>query len=254
MVTTNFRRKFGRFRGLATLGRKFPAKICWALAAVLISGPATAFERQGGLDLATVEACLVVPGDREAVADALQRLRWRPVGPADLDAQARNALALYFVSQHVFNAAPDIRLLSAWQRALENVAGVARLAPTPASALYFTSPGGSLLKVNYQQDQWLAGLYCTMILTPEDMAQTLEGVGAILGVPLAELPVFKTLPGESNVDGEARRSFRLTLIDQQELADKIGLEPGFVGIVETSLEAKPPAKQPPETTASPTNE
>lgn len=212
-----------------------------ALAAMLVAatGPAFAYEKTGMLDAVTVAACLDIPDSRDAVGTALAGLGWQPVVPADLDDTALEGLALYFTSQHVFDAAPDIRLTSAWERARTNARGLTRLAPTPGSPSYFTSPGGSVLRVTLQQDQWLMGLYCTMILSPGDMARSLDGVAPLVGMPLGDLPAFKSLPEEATRDDTGRRSFRLTLINAAELAGKIGTRPPFAGIVETALETPP---------------
>ncbi|HHL20122.1 MAG TPA: hypothetical protein ENJ52_01200 [Aliiroseovarius sp.] len=201
--------------------------------------PAVASETPGQLDLVTVAACLDVPDSRATLAGALAGLGWQPVLPADLDDTALEGLALYFTSQHVFDAAPDMRLSSAWERARTNARGLTRLAPTPGSPSYFTSPGGSVLRVTLQQDQWLMGLYCTMILSPGDMARSLDGVAPLVGMPLADLPPFKSLPEEATRDDTGRRSFRLTLVNASELAEKIGTNPPFAGIVETALETAP---------------
>ncbi len=221
----NFHRKFVVFASLVMAGSALT--------------PAAARDVTGRLDQATVEACHAVPEDRAGVADALARLGWQPTLPADLDDTALQGLALYFTSQHVFDAAPDIRLTTAWERARTNARGLTRLAPTPGSPSYFTSPGGSVLRVSLQQDQWLMGLYCTMILSPDDMARSLDGAAPLVGMPLADLPPFKSLPEEASRDDTGRRSFRLTLINAAEIADRIGTRPPFAGIVETALETAP---------------
>ena len=112
-----------------------------ALAALVgATAPAFAYEKTGMLDAVTVAACLDIPDSRDVVGAALAGLGWQPVLPADLDDTVLEGLALYFASQHVFDAAPDIRLTSAWERARTNARGLTRLAPPPASPSYFTSP------------------------------------------------------------------------------------------------------------------
>ncbi len=206
--------------------------------ATLLADPAVAFERAGVLDQRTVEACLTIPRDRADLTARLVRLGWQPSTAAELPAELQQALALYFTAQHVYDRAPDIRLQSAWERAQKNVAGLTRLAAS-GGPRYFTSPDGSLLRIGHDRDPLLLGVYCTVILTPADAAETLAGLRATIGAA-ATLPPFKALPHETVAGSDARRGFRLTLLNRDALRERLGITPTVALVVETTLETTPP--------------
>ena len=237
MAVADFCKKSGLLGGLATLGL--------ALAALTGATTANAFEREGVLDQQTVETCLTIPKDRPSFEAGLRAYGWQVREQSALSDTVREGLAVdQFAARMCCGDAPQTRWQSAWEAAQAYAAGLARQVPVPdapARKSYFESDGGSVLRVEYWQgNAGRLSLQCTIILSPADMAETLQGIAASGTRFPKTSPILAPAPANSSEDKQATRKIYLQLIDQEQFAAKTGAEPEFAGIVDTILRTKRP--------------
>ena len=227
--------------------RNYTAMKTCALAVLLGAAlPAAAFQREGVLDLQTVEACLTVSDTLDTFENHLGAIGWRALDSQALGKDAKAGLAMIELTGRMgYGDAPDIRWREAWELAKGNSEAIKRLVVIPGAPnrkLYFDSAGGSVLKVAWAQGSWATQIECTMAASPADMAQTLHGIAASGNTYEQLSPVFTHVPGGGSDDDQAQRIFFLTLIDTVKLAGKIGPAPEISGVVQTHLRTKPPAQ------------
>ncbi len=237
LAVADFCKKSGLFGGLAALGL--------ALAVLMGATAANAFEREGVLDQQTVEVCLTIPEDSAAFEASLHLLGWQAQEQAALSDTTRKGLAVDQIAARMCcGDAPEIRWQSAWEFAQAYAEGLTRHVPVPdapARKSYYESDGGSVLRVEYWQgNAGRLSLQCTIILSPADMAATLQGI-ADSGTRFPKTsPILASAPANSSEDKQATRKTYLHLIDQEQFTVKTGVEPGIAGIVDTILRTRQP--------------
>ncbi len=236
-MAANFRRKFGRFGGLAALGL--------ALVTIVPPPAAMASQREGGLDRLTVEACL----GGAVQPEELGRLGWAVVTAESLSEPMLDAFALARLWERIGEAPTTAdRLAMDWGFARANARGdLRKLLPpgSPVSHTFFASASGSVLRVDVIHFAWGEDVSCNAVLTRDDMARTLEG-GAATFVPESGT-IFRSLPGYLVEDRHARRSSLLPLIqpDASRMApdpDKTGVFSRHGALVSANLHRKPPTQ------------
>ncbi len=250
-MTTTQAGTFSRPGAATHAGRRRPGRerLCARSAALALlmatSGPALGLETAGKLDAVTVEICLTIPEDSAAFEASLHLLGWQAQEQAALSGTTRRGLAIdQFAARMCCGDAPEIRWQSAWESAQAYAEGLARQASVPdapARKSYLESDGGSVLRVEYWQgNAGRLSLQCTIILSPADMAQTLQGI-ADSGTRFPKTsPILASAPANSSEDKQATRKTYLHLIDQDRFTAKTGTEPGIAGIVDTILRTRRP--------------